>query len=135
MTVLFVVALAAACSDDGGNPPPIDVASQPPADADNTPDAEPGPVSVTSCAGLTPAATIATAGFAFSPADVTINAGEVVRFMPAGPHNMTSGAPGAPDGTFATNTSQEACLTFSVAGSFPFFCSVHPTMLGSVTVN
>jgi plastocyanin len=89
---------------------------------------------VIACGGIAPDAVITTTGFAFTPSDVTISAGQVVQFSPASTHNMTAGAPGAPTGEFATVTSMETCLRFTAAGSFPFFCSVHPTMAGTVTV-
>lgn len=92
-------------------------------------------VEVVACAGVTPAATITTAGLAFSPAAVTIDAGDVLRFNPSGPHNMTAGAPGASTGEFETATNVETCLRFNVAGSYPFYCSVHPAMTGIVTVS
>jgi plastocyanin len=100
--------------------------------ADARPDAMPSTVMLVSCTGVTPAANVTTVGLSFSPVDVTINAGDILHFMPTGLHNMTSDTPGE----FATPTSQEACLKFTAPGLFLYHCSVHPTsMMGSVTVN
>jgi plastocyanin len=40
----------------------------------------------------------------------------------------------ADNGDFATPTNQEACLMFMTAGTWPFHCSVHPFMTGTLTV-
>lgn len=135
--LVLATALAACGSVDH---PPADArpdrdAPLPPDASPGAPDAVPSSVMIVSCAGQNPAATIGTSGFAFSPPTATINVGDVLRFTPSGLHNMTSGVPGAPDVLFQTPTQQEACLRFSRAGSFPFFCSVHPSMVGVVTVN
>jgi len=92
-------------------------------------------VSLISCSGVTPDATITTTGSAYVPVSTTIVAGQVIKFDPAGaPHDMVSGLVGNADGTFATPTSQVACLQFHETGTYPFFCSVHG-FAGDVTVN
>jgi plastocyanin len=133
----LILVVLVACGGDDGNEPTFDAPPvvDAPGASDARPDGAASSVMVISCAGVTPDATIGTNGLAFSPSGVTITAGQVVRFTPTGLHNMTAGAPGSPSGEFATQTSQEACLRFTAAGSFPFFCSVHPQMEGTVTVN
>lgn len=120
----------AACGGDDDTPPTFDAPPTGGPDAAAGPDAMPGPVTVVDCAGVTPVETITTTGFAFTNGDVTIAPGDVIRFMPAGSHDMESddmlfdsGVPGA-----------EACLQFNEAGSYPYHCSVHPAMTGTVTV-
>src|SRR5262245_60843879 len=116
---LALLAVLGACGGSDSHPP--DAPPHPdgtPADA--RPDAMPSTVMLVSCTGVTPAANITTSGLSFTPADVTINAGEIVHFMPVGLHNMTSDIPGQ----FATPTQQEACLRFSAPGGFGFHCSV-----------
>ncbi len=132
LVALAVVAFSCGGGDD--DMPMIDTGVNNPDAPPSAPDATPSTVLVIACGGVTPDATISTTGFAFTPADVTISAGQVVQFAPTGPHNMTAGVPGSPTGDFATTTSMETCLRFTAAGDFPFYCSVHPTMLGSVTV-
>jgi plastocyanin len=88
-------------------------------------------VAIVPCQGATIAAEITTQGaVAFLPEDTTIDAGETVRFSPIVNHNMTSD-----DGLFATPTGQITCLQFNQAGDYPFFCSVHPNMTGTVIVD
>lgn len=85
---------------------------------------------------------------AFKPDDLTVDAGDTVTWKQTDPgvHTVTSGtvAQGAagvaeePDGTFdsggiATGDSFE--FTFDEAGTYRYFCSVHPaTMRGEVHV-
>jgi plastocyanin len=115
----LLVALAA-CGG-GGDDPAADARPGPP-------DAQSSSVIMMSCTGVTPDATITTSGFAFSPADLTITVGQIVRFTPGGSHDMTGAG-------IATVTGQETCLEFTEAGTFEYICSVHPTMEGTVTVN
>lgn len=102
---------------------------------------------VVACSGVTPAATIAATGtsgsFQFSPSSATVNVGAVVRFSndTNTPHTSTSGTGGgspAPDGKWDTGLiapAQSACVKFLKAGSYPFYCSIHPTLMtGTVTV-
>jgi len=73
--------------------------------------------------------------FAFEPADLTINAGDSVEFIneDSAPHTAT-----ADNGSFDTGNlrrGQKATLTFATAGTYSYFCAVHPRMKGSLTVN
>jgi len=77
----------------------------------------------------------------FSPADITINAGDTVHWMnvDSAAHTVTAGAPAdvqievfdssllMADGTWSHE--------FTDAGNYDYFCMVHPWMTGSVTVN
>ncbi len=133
MRALLVICVAAAgsCGDDGSGDIP---------DTGGGIDSAGGPVTVGTCDGLTPAATIETDGIIdFMPAggDVTINVGDVIRFDPTTnaetqQHNMRSTTATAP---FSTPLGQVACLTFNQAGAFPYDCSIHPNMMGTITVN
>ena len=74
-------------------------------------------------------------GFAFEPANLTINAGDSVEFIneDGAPHTAT-----ADNGSFDTGNlgrGQKATLTFSTAGTYSYFCAVHPSMKGSITVS
>jgi plastocyanin len=101
-------------------PPPIDA---------------PSSVQIISCTGANPIITINAGTFAFVPATPTITVNQVVEFIPGGPHSMTSGAPAnSPDGLFATTIGQTACLRFTAAGTFPFYCNPH-LFTGTITVN
>lgn len=82
----------------------------------------------------------------FSPADLTVNVGDsvvwtVTKAFPE-PHSVTSGALGDPNsgkafdsGIKLRNNGDTFSQTFSTAGTFPYYCQVHPTeMKGTITV-
>lgn len=76
--------------------------------------------------------------FAFDPVEVTVPIGGVVKWIngSASPHTTTSGTPAAPDGKWDSGTllhNAAYCVKFDAAGSYDYFCSLHPTMLGKVT--
>jgi len=78
-------------------------------------------------------ANISIVNFAFTPSSVSINVNDSVKWTWAGsPHSTTSDTglwESGVQGTGATFTH-----TFASAGSFPFHCSVHPFMTGTITV-
>lgn len=70
----------------------------------------------------------------FSPRDLTINVGATVTWTnkEAAPHDATSD-----DDEWETDLLQEGdtgSITFAEAGTFPYHCTVHPNMEGTVTV-
>ncbi len=77
----------------------------------------------------------------WSPADVTINAGDTVHWMnvDTAAHTVTGGSPAdGPSGVFDSSLVMIDAtyeFTFDDAGSYDYFCMVHPWMVGSVTVN
>jgi len=77
----------------------------------------------------------------WSPADVTINAGDTVHWMnvDTAAHTVTGGSPAdGPSGVFDSSLVMVDAIyefTFDDAGSYDYFCMVHPWMVGSVTVN
>jgi plastocyanin len=96
---------------------------------------------VVDCAGGTPAATVDIQDYSFTPATTTVSVGEIVKFDNSGSftHTATSGTPPACiDGNFDTGNitaDSSKCVKFNVAGDYPFFCMVHNTMTGTITVN
>jgi len=78
-------------------------------------------------------ANISIVNFAFSPTSANINVNDSVKWTWAGsPHSTTSDTglwESGVQGTGATFTH-----TFTSAGSFPFHCSVHPFMTGTISV-
>ncbi len=76
-------------------------------------------------------------------ANIIIKVGTTVTWSntsPA-PHTVVSGTSAAPTTTFgsltkilAPNSSDTYSFTFTKAGEFPFFCSIHPAMIGWITV-
>ncbi len=86
----------------------------------------------------------------FSPANVTVNAGDTVTFTYSGgsmPHNVVSdglfrcakGCDGAGGNGNASSSSWSAQVTFNTPGAFNYYCEIHGTptagMHGRVTVN
>ena len=77
----------------------------------------------------------------YSPADVTINAGDTVHWMnvDSSAHTVTGGSPAdGPSGVFDSSLVMADAVyafTFEEIGSYDYFCMIHPWMIGSVTVN
>ena len=78
-------------------------------------------------------------GFQYVPATIEVPVGGSVMWtnLDDVPHTATSGASPDADGTFDTgnlaqNSSQS--VTFDEAGSYTYFCSIHPNMVGTVVV-
>lgn len=77
---------------------------------------------------------VAIEGFAFAPGDLTISVGDKVVFTneDRAPHTAT-----ADNGSFDTGTLQKgqaATITFNAAGTYSYFCAVHPHMKATITV-
>jgi plastocyanin len=74
----------------------------------------------------------------FELEDLSVTVGQTVRWtnQDAAPHTATSGT-GSPSGVFDSGTLSQGGsyeYTFSQAGSFPYYCKIHPDMTGTVTV-
>jgi plastocyanin len=72
--------------------------------------------------------------FTYGPDPVTVQVGGKVTWQneDTAPHTAT-----ADDGSFDTDTIEQGKLgsaTFKEAGTFPYFCEIHPTMHGTVEV-
>lgn len=77
---------------------------------------------------------------AFNPPTLTVTAGTTLTWdFKAGSHNVTSGTAPTGDGAFtsgAPQTSGTYTHQFNTPGTFPYFCSVHGSMMtGTITVN
>jgi len=76
----------------------------------------------------------------WSPADITINAGDTVHWMnvDTAAHTVTGGSPAdGPSGVFDSSivmADATYAFTFDDAGSYDYFCMVHPWMTGIVNV-
>jgi len=80
-----------------------------------------------------------TAGFAFDPSTVAINVNDSVKWTwQSSPHSTTSGSFPTPSGLWDSGL-HSAGFTFTnvfrSSGNFPYFCSQHSFMIGSVTVS
>lgn len=79
-------------------------------------------------------------GFKFGPASLEVKVGTKVTWTnkDSAPHTTTSGTPGSKDGKWEGQLAASGgtfSFTFAQAGTFAYFCSVHPTsMTGTVVV-
>ena len=77
----------------------------------------------------------------FIPASISINAGDTVEWanVDTAAHTVSAGSPAdGPSGVFDSSllmASGNYSFTFDDAGSYDYFCMVHPWMVGSVSVN
>jgi plastocyanin len=79
-------------------------------------------------------ATIKIHNFKFEPADLSIPIGKTVQFINVDeePHTATS-----TDGTFnskALDSNETWNYTATKPGTYPYICSIHPFMKGTLTV-
>ena len=76
----------------------------------------------------------------YSPNPVQVSTGATVTWTndDAQPHTATSGAAVIPDGNFDSGIMAPAAtfdFTFTEAGEYPYFCLLHPNMVGTVSVS
>ena len=77
---------------------------------------------------------------AYQPNPVQVTTGATVTWTndDAQPHTATSGENATPDGTFDSGIMAPAATfehTFAAAGEYPYFCILHPNMVGTVSVS
>jgi plastocyanin len=74
-------------------------------------------------------------GMAFSPATITVTAGTTIKWtnLDGVAHTVTSTTGLFDSGSIAINGTYS--LKFATAGTFPYYCAVHPGMKASVVVN
>jgi len=72
--------------------------------------------------------------FSFSSSSLTVKKGDTVVWTnkDSVPHTVTGDNGGPSSGTLSLN--QTYSFTFKTAGSFPYHCSIHPSMTATVTV-
>src|SRR5919106_558143 len=81
---------------------------------------------------------------AFQPNTVQVQVGDTVTWTndDSQPHTVTSGINGQPDGRFDSSPNFNPLLAsgqtfehaFTEAGEYPYFCLLHPNMIGTVSV-
>ncbi|MFL5650277.1 MAG: cupredoxin domain-containing protein [Chloroflexota bacterium] len=78
--------------------------------------------------------TVSVKDFSFDPSTVNAKVGDTITFSNTGaaPHNATLDAGGCATPDIQSGKSDG--LTFTAAGSYPFHCSIHPQMKGTITV-
>lgn len=99
-------------------------------------DSPPASVQMVTCPA-TPAATVMTSGFAYSPMSSTITQGQVVKFVMPSEHNVVPGHvpsdSAIADSGLNVNFSETKCFMFTSAGTFGFHCGPH-SFNGTVVV-
>jgi plastocyanin len=81
-----------------------------------------------------PAAEVKIDNFSFNPATLTVAVGTTVTWTNRDdiPHTVVS-----TDNVFKSkvlDTDEKFSYTFSKAGTYPYFCSIHPKMTGKIVV-
>jgi plastocyanin len=76
---------------------------------------------------------------AFQPQQITVPVGTTVTWTNADTtaHTVTAGTADAPTGEFDSGNLDPGATftyTFDQPGTFAYFCSIHPNMVGTVTV-
>jgi plastocyanin len=74
------------------------------------------------------------------PNPIQVGVGDTVTWTndDAQPHTATSGQNATPDGTFDSGIMAPQATfehTFTEAGEYPYFCLLHPNMVGTVSVS
>jgi nitrite reductase (NO-forming) len=77
---------------------------------------------------------------AYAPNPVQVGVGDTVTWTndDSQPHTATSGEAVTPDGNFDSGIMAPAAtfdFTFTEAGEYPYFCLLHPNMVGTVSVS
>ena len=90
--------------------------------------------SVTSAQDKAPSMEVKIDNFSFGPLTLTVPVGSTVTWTNRDdiPHTVVS-----TEGVFKSkvlDTDEKFSFTFSKAGSYPYFCSIHPKMTGKVVV-
>ena len=85
---------------------------------------------------------VAIKNFAYAPANRQVNAGDTVTWTndeAMVPHDVRTRIPGRPEPVLPFESplltpGESFSFTFSVPGVYQYYCSLHPAMLGTVTV-
>jgi plastocyanin len=87
----------------------------------------------------TTVAAVAISNFSFQPNSLSIAVNDIVKWSnnDSTAHTVTSGAPGALDAKFDSGnlvSNATVCVQFLSAGTYQYFCNIHPFMTGVVVV-
>jgi plastocyanin len=130
---LSVGALAFVAACGGGST----TATGAPASAAASAAASGGSSAAAACApsDATPTVTSSMANTAFAPADITAKVGDVIGWTNKDSVQHTATLESDPACTTAIiRNGQTGSLVFNVAGTYKYFCKIHPSMTGTITV-
>lgn len=132
VVALMLICWACAGDDTASTTVPADPTTPPTTSAPETPETTAADTTATSAGSSQPAATITISGFSFGD-PVTVQAGDTVAVVnnDGVPHTWTS-----EDDVFNLSLSggAQGTFTFEEPGEYAFFCSIHPSMTGTITV-
>jgi plastocyanin len=137
-TLATAVALAA-CSGAATQAPTSAAGTQAP--GTQAPPASQAPAQSTAtgatCADSTATTTVSTTVASFTWEAVTAKVGDVITWTnaDAAPHRVATDDGSCKMGGNIPGNGGKASLVFSKAGTYPFHCSVHPSMKGTITIN
>jgi plastocyanin len=121
--VSFALMVAVACGSDYSTPPTTP-----------SPTPTPAPTPSGTSAVSVQAGAEALGNRAYAPAELTVDLGTTITWTnnDSVSHTSTSDGPGWNSGIIAPRATYTA--TFPTAGTFTYHCSIHPGMVGTVTV-
>jgi plastocyanin len=137
---LFLAALVAlslglaACGDGGSDSTSSEAETAPPASEESTGETESTESEPAPSGEASKSEKVDIVEFTYQPDPVVVQAGGKVIWQnqDTAPHTAT-----ADDGSFDTGTIEKGKIgseTFKEAGTFTYFCEIHPTMKGTVEV-
>jgi plastocyanin len=124
VVVSAILILAMAC---GGS------SSSPPASPSPTPSPTPTP-GVPSSSVVIPVGAESLGNRAFVPDNVNITVGTTVTWMNTDSTSHTSTADGAGWNSGTLAPGRQFSFAFQIAGTFPYHCTIHPGMVGTIVV-
>lgn len=88
---------------------------------------------------LSPATNVTIQDFSYASSSIIVGVNSIVKWTNNGPadHTVMSGTSPNLDGKFNSGTmlpSVTVCYQFLATGTYPYFCTIHPEMTGSVLV-
>lgn len=94
-----------------------------------------GPLPALAAGTPAQAAQVAIRNFAFSPKTLTVSAGTRVVWtnQDEEPHTVTSAGAGFRSSA-ALDTGDTHAVTFARPGTYAYYCSIHPMMVGTIVV-
>ena len=126
---LSAVVMLAACSSSSSSPAASSGASS------AAPGAASAAASVCSESADAGAVAVTIVDFSFQPNDIAAKTGQVIAFSNTGSAPHTATLDGGQCATPTIQPGKSDGLTFSVAGTYTFHCSIHNQMKGTIVVS
>ncbi len=89
---------------------------------------------IPNAATATTAQTVEIKGFAFSPAMLSVAAGDTITFVNHDQEAHTVVAQGGAFTSSGMDTNDKWTVRITKPGTYPYFCSLHPYMKGTIVV-